>query len=350
MKREAPLNESLPVRGGEEVTAVEHACALHLKLDVLLLGVHSARARRGPASKGPETGKHAFPTTYTSRSADSEICNFVTATVHSALDIGVDMAMSESWASGSRGTTVCGSEASLGLTSLVHDTLEQAVLTGVDLAVTPSPGGSSASGSIVHGDARIGNEGITVGARHFGTDLSGSSSASALTLPGQNMQRGTWDNNATANSGARGGMRVRGEFADGVTVDSRGQGEEHTRVTMVERQLRLCAAVCTDSGRLPLHLLCANHCISAAALRTLIQAAPFVAAVPDRHGLTALHVLCCNRRVTAELLGILLAAFPSAARLPCFGGFLPLHYLCSSPSGSSLPNLCVPCAFAYTPQ
>jgi hypothetical protein len=82
-------------------------------------------------------------------------------------------------------------------------------------------------------------------------------------------------------------------------------------------RLMLLSAVCTDTGRLPLHFLCANHAITPDALRTLLTAAPWTAAIPDRHGLTALHLLCCNRRVTTGLLEMLLKALPASARLPC---------------------------------
>jgi hypothetical protein len=243
---------SLPGGEGEQVAACKDACALHLKLKVLLFGARVPGAPRKPgqtshrqgvgtdaASTGGEREGERVRETYTSQSAHEEICKLVEATVDSAVHVGVDMAMSESW---------------------------------------PSASASRSSPCI-----------------------------SSQIAAGQ-----------------------RGGNVSGVEVDSGGEGQGSE--LMEERQLRLCSAVCTDSKRLPLHLLCANHSVTAAALRTLIRAAPFVVAVPDRHGLTALHVLCCNRRVTSELLGIVLASFPSAARLPCFAGFLPLHYLCSSPS------------------
>ena len=82
-------------------------------------------------------------------------------------------------------------------------------------------------------------------------------------------------------------------------------------------RLMLLSAVWTDKGRLPLHFLCANHAITPEALHTLLTAAPWTAAIPDRHGLTALHLLCCSRRVTTGLLEMLLKALPASARLPC---------------------------------
>ena len=250
---------SLPGEEGEQVAADKDACALHLKLEVLLFGARVPGAprklgqtghRQGvgthAASTGRERGGERGRENYTSQSAHEEICKLVEATVDSAVDVGVDMAMSESW---------------------------------------PSASASRSSPSISS----------QIAAGQIGGNVSGVEVGSGREEQGAEQARARRD-------------------------------------LMLERQLRLCSAVCTDSKRLPLHLLCANHSVTAAALRTLIWAAPFVAAVPDRHGLTGLHVLCCNRRVTSELLGIVLAAFPSAARLPCFAGFLPLHYLCSSPS------------------
>ena len=122
-----------------------------------------------------------------------------------------------------------------------------------------------------------------------------------------------------------------GMSVGGITTKSaQGAGMAATRTTRSSSQstrsaggdmlpnerLMLLSAVWTDKGRLPVHFLCANH-FTPDALRTLLNAAPWTAAIPDRHGLTALHLLCCNRRVTTGLLEMLLTALPASARLPC---------------------------------
>ena len=163
---------------------------------------------------------------------------------------------------------------------LIHETIQQAMEDGAEMALSPSAGWSESSSM-----AKEACRGGETGGAH----------ASVVRRPGEKE------------------------------VDP---GEKS------RRKMKL-AAHAAEMLRMPLHLLCSNHAITGKALTLVLEAAPWAAAVPDRHGLLPLHVLCTNRKVTPALLATLLAAFPQAASLPCNTGLLPLHYLSQSPAAEA---------------
>ena len=167
---------------------------------------------------------------------------------------------------------------------LVHETMQQALNDSLDMALSTSAASGSQHGSVV----------------------------------------GQPDGNSSEIGQSSCRLREHGET----------QQESGSRSAAQQRKMKL-AAQQTAACRLPLHLLCANHAITCKALALLLEAAPWAAAVPDRHGLLPLHVLCTNRRVSLQLLEMLLAVFPAGARMPCSTGQYALHYLSQSPAADA---------------
>lgn len=201
----------------------------------------------------------------------------------------------------------------------------------------------------------VADDGHTASPAHDGGSDSGfddrsvTSSAASMTgrLVRDTLQQALKDSLEMAQSPSAAGSSqtcsVIGQHDDKVEMRSSSSFKEHRGAqrtglggwsALKARKVKL-ASQQTDTWRLPLHLLCANHAITCKALAVLLEAASWAAAVPDRHGLLPLHVLCANRRVSFHLLRMLLVAFPAGARMPCGSGQLPLHYLSQSPSADA---------------
>jgi hypothetical protein len=164
---------------------------------------------------------------------------------------------------------------------LVLDTLSQACYEAAGLAMTPTSSvcGSSVSASVGGGSVTGSESTFTARSRHGG-------------------EGGGGEEEEDGGGGGGGGGGCGGGGGGG-----EGGGENDAKIEIRERQM-LLGSHSNQRGRVPLHLLCANHSITPQALVTLLSAAKWAACVPDTAGMTALHVLCCNRRVTSELLEV----------------------------------------------